>query len=203
MPELSRRKDGAKVNNSDKQSIRREYLRKRRDLKPDFRQAAAAAVHAALVKLPEVSQALHVGAYLSDGCEVDLAELLAWCLEHGKRVYVPRGSQGCAEYEMVEVRDLSRELVSGRYGLMEPSAEIPAAPAVARDGMVWLIPGVAFDRSGARLGRGKGIYDRLLKGETGPKIGVFYSVQEYRDLPKDSHDIPLDMAVTELEVIRY
>lgn len=192
------------MNNSDKLNIRREYLRKRRDLNPEFRQAADAAINAALAELPEISQALRVGAYLSDGCEADLTELLAWCLKHGKRIYVPRSRRdGGAEYEMAEIRDLSRELVAGRYGLMEPAAAVPATPAVARDGMAWLVPGVAFDRSGARLGRGKGIYDRLLRGETGPKIGVFYSIQEYPGLPKDSHDVPLDMTVTELEVIRY
>lgn len=192
------------MNNPDKQYMRREYLRVRRELEPEFRRMADAAINATLAKLPEVIQSERIGVYLSDGFEVDLAELLTGCLKDGKKVYVPRSyADNGAEYEMVEIRDLSRELVQGKYGLMEPSREVPATPAVARGGMTWLVPGVAFDRSGCRLGRGKGIYDRLLQGETGPKIGVFYSIQECRELPKDSHDVPLDMAVTELEVIRY
>lgn len=192
------------MNNPDKQYIRREYLRVRRELEPELRRMADAAINAALAELPEVMQARQIGTYLSDGFEADLKELLAWCLKNGKKVYVPRScANDGAEYEMVEIRDLSRELAEGKYGLMEPSLKIPATPVVARGGMTWLVPGVAFDRSGCRLGRGKGIYDRLLQGETGPKIGVFYSIQECRELPKDSHDVPLDMAVTELEVIRY
>ncbi len=192
------------MNIPDKKTIRRVCSFLRRELEPEVRKAADAAINASLADLPEVSGATHVGAYLSDGCEVDLGVLLAKCLADGKCIYVPRCcSDSGAEYEMVRIRDLSRELTVGRYGLLEPKCELPGVPADERRGMTWLIPGVAFDRSGTRLGRGKGIYDRLLQGETGSKIGVFYSVQECRELPAECHDMPLDMAVTELEVIRY
>jgi 5-formyltetrahydrofolate cyclo-ligase len=59
-----------------------------------------------------------------------------------------------------------------------------------------LVPGVAFDRSGRRLGRGKGFYDRLLAGVTGMKCGVAWDEQIVHELPAEPHDIAMDLMLT-------
>lgn len=186
----------------DKKSLRREYLDKRRKLAADFRQEADHSINSALAALPEVHKRQCIGAYISDGTEPNLAAFINKYLLDGKKVYLPRCcDDNGSEYEMVEIHDLTCDLTAGKYGLLEPASGISASECPS--GMAWLIPGVVFDRTGGRIGRGKGIYDRLLFNATGPKIGVFYSIQEYRSIPWEGHDIPLDMVVTEREIIRF
>lgn len=66
---------------------------------------------------------------------------------------------------------------------------------------LFIVPGVAFDREGYRLGRGKGYYDRLLKDVTAPKIGLAYSFQIVPRLPHNRYDIPMDIVVTESGIV--
>lgn len=66
---------------------------------------------------------------------------------------------------------------------------------------VIIVPGVAFDRKGRRLGRGKGFYDRLLQTAKATKIGVGYDFQLVDELPSEAHDVPMDMVITESTTI--
>lgn len=66
---------------------------------------------------------------------------------------------------------------------------------------VVVVPGVAFDRKGRRLGRGKGFYDRLLESSKVTKIGVGYDFQLIEELPAEAHDVPMDMVITEKTTI--
>lgn len=63
-----------------------------------------------------------------------------------------------------------------------------------------VVPGVAFDRRGGRLGRGKGYYDRLLSGTRATKIGVAYHFQLLDEIPVEAHDVPMDMIITDESV---
>ncbi len=72
----------------------------------------------------------------------------------------------------------------------------------AKLAMCFIVPGVAFDRSGHRLGRGGGYYDKLLSGVAAPKIALAFSFQLLTMLPCESHDIVMDIIVTEQEIIR-
>lgn len=64
-----------------------------------------------------------------------------------------------------------------------------------------VVPGIAFDRKGRRLGRGKGFYDRLLAGSKATKIGIGYEFQLVDEVPTESHDIPMDIVITEKTTI--
>jgi 5-formyltetrahydrofolate cyclo-ligase len=93
-------------------------------------------------------------------------------------------------------------LKAGTYGLLEPD---PAqAEAVRLEHCpVAIVPGVAFDRSGTRLGRGQGFYDRALLNFSGLKIGVCYSVQlANENFTREPHDVPVDIVVTEKSLLR-
>lgn len=89
------------------------------------------------------------------------------------------------------------ELTVGAYGISEPTTSAHALPQEA----VVIVPAVAFDRSGNRLGRGKGYYDRFLADNGVIKIGVALDFQLYNQLPTLPHDIAMDIVVTPSEVI--
>ena len=66
-----------------------------------------------------------------------------------------------------------------------------------------IVPGVAFDRNGNRLGRGKGFYDRLLAGSSALKVGICYPFQLIDDIPSESHDVRMDVIITDTEVLDF
>ena len=104
---------------------------------------------------------------------------------------------------MVEIKDLRNGLVPGKHGIMEPEQSLEETSEDVLDTLVWLVPGVVFDSNGSRLGRGKGVYDRLLSKCSGIRIGIFYQCQENTLIPAEAHDCPLDMIVTEAGVSRF
>ena len=126
--------------------------------------------------------------------EPDISLLLDDALASGKLLALPRFSAPTNAYEAVQVRDLARELVTGPFGVREPTADCPLAPMNRLD--LALVPGLGFDARGHRLGRGKGHYDHLLAGFTGMKIGVAFDFQIVTEVPAEPHDIVLDAVVT-------
>jgi 5-formyltetrahydrofolate cyclo-ligase len=186
-----------------KKDMRIKYLALRRSLEAEARELADASICTRLRELPELFSAQYVGAYVSDGTEPGLDAFLRWAGEQGKKIFLPRFSAAAEGYEMVETPDLEKDLVAGAYGIREPRPELPAVAGEFLKNLVWLVPGVAFDVTGARLGRGKGIYDRLLACGDGLKIGIFYQCQQDPEIPCDPHDHRLDMVVTETEVFRF
>jgi 5-formyltetrahydrofolate cyclo-ligase len=87
------------------------------------------------------------------------------------------------------------------WGILEPNPEKSEAVS-GEEARGILVPGLAFDRDGTRLGSGKGFYDIALNKFKGVKVGLAYSVQiSERALPREVHDIPMDFVITEDEVI--
>ena len=154
----------------EKAALRRELLA-RRDALPG-RAEKSRAIQSRVLALPEYQRARRVLLYLSKGSEVDTWPLLARALAQGKEVYAPR----CLERpgEMAFYRVSSREdLQAGAFGLLEP---IPGrCPPLERgQGDLCLVPGLAFDREGYRLGYGKGYYDRFLGSRPVEAVGVCF-----------------------------
>jgi 5-formyltetrahydrofolate cyclo-ligase len=94
-------------------------------------------------------------------------------------------------------------LIAGRFGTRAPAL---SAPIVEPD--LILVPLVAFDRSGARLGYGRGFYDRAIaalhaRGRRPPLVGLAFSVQEVPRIPREPHDVRLDLIVTETETLDF
>ena len=92
--------------------------------------------------------------------------------------------------------DISKGVEIGSFGIMEPTSTLPIEPSEI-DAIV--VPGVAFTREGARLGRGKGFYDKYLsrKGFRAHTIGVCYPCQVVDTIPSEEHDKMLDEVVWE------
>ncbi len=185
---------------SEKQLLRKEKLHARRSLEAKRRTLADHAILERLEALPEYRAAKVVAAYASDGTEPDLMPLLKRAVSEGKTVCLPRWRCDLC-YEMA-VADRELTLVEGKWKMPEPPPEAGTAPDSELKKALWLVPGVAFDENGGRLGRGKGIYDRLLERAAGTVAGIFYECQKTAALPLEPHDRPLDLVVTERAVYR-
>lgn len=92
----------------------------------------------------------------------------------------------------------SREWKRSTLGVQEPFGGEKLQPAEL-DG--FLVPGQAFSRRGERIGRGRGDFDRALEKSSGLKVGVCFDYQFFNELPRDDHDVPMDVVVTEKEII--
>jgi len=191
-------------NLSAKQKLRKEFLRHRSSLDPDYRKQADQAICVNLIQVPEIAAAKAVGAFITDGTEPDLSMFIEHAMQSGIKIYLPRFTHEVGHrYEMVEIKDLRNGLVPGKHGIMEPEQSLEETSEDVLDTLVWLVPGVVFDSNGSRLGRGKGVYDRLLSKCSGIRIGIFYQCQENTAIPVEAHDCPLDMIVTENGVKRF
>ncbi len=137
------------------------------------------------------------------GKEPDIRPFLRGFLAKGRTVFLPRFRKETSCYELVKISSLETDVAPGVYGILEPVPSLIGAqpPFHAPLQQVWLVPGIAFDRSGNRLGRGKGFYDRLLEGADGVKIGIAYDCQIADAIPSDFHDVSMDYVVTESQTI--
>ena len=150
--------------------------------------------------LPEIVSAGLIAMYCAFDQEVNLNQLTAEFLEQGKQVLLPRFNHATGSYEMVEIGNIDRDTAIGYFGIREPRSELhPRSHESLSENanMAWLIPGVAFDIHGNRLGRGAGYYDRLLRGLPGQRIGVAYDWQVIYQLPTAEHDQRMNVIVTE------
>ncbi len=178
---------------SPKAALRREFLARRNAL--PHREQLDQAIREAAVLLEAYRQADQVLFYLSGGSEPDTWALLDLALREGKKAFAPRCLDG--EGSMAFYRVASQEeLVPGRFGLWEPDpARCPLAGDVT--GALCLVPGLAFDREGFRLGYGKGYYDRFLAGHSVRTVGLCYGDLLVPRLPRGPYDRQVSCLVTE------
>ena len=123
---------------------------------------------------------------------------LDFLFESGKELFLPRYNKVAKAYEMCLVQ-CEEELQSGEYGIKEPGMQ--CRTALKNEIELWFIPGMAFSRSGHRLGRGAGFYDRLLEDENGLKTGVCTAQRILEYIPLENHDIKMDFVLTDKEII--
>ena len=181
----------------EKKELRRFFAEKRKSIPAEQRQSFDRAIRQNLRELPLFSQSTCVAAFCPLGAEPDLLPVLG-----EKRLFLPRFAEEQQAYELVEVTDLQKDLVTGRYKIAEPRPELEKADwDFVRAEVLFLVPAVAYDRRGVRLGRGGGFYDRMLCAVAKPPVGVVYSCQIGEGLPLCSHDVPVGWVVTESEVI--
>jgi 5-formyltetrahydrofolate cyclo-ligase len=156
-----------------------------------------------LLALPAVRHARALAAYAAMSVELSVDEVVTAKLHEGGTVLLPRYDAAARSYRMVAITNIEEDTVQGHYGIREPRPELPAEdPACLRSAdTVWLVPGLAFDPQGHRLGRGGGYYDRLLAGVLGPRIGVALDWQILPTVPSEAHDITMTMVVSQDRVL--
>lgn len=180
----------------EKARLRRELRAKNRALPPEYRAAADRAIRTHVLESPFYAAAETVFAYLGVGWEIETRPLLRQCLAEGKRLCLPLCT-GPHEMSLRLVSSLS-ELTPGAYGIPEPPPESPAlSPEEAE---LALIPCVAADRRGRRLGQGGGYYDAFLPRFPGTALLLCREAAVLPELPVEKHDFPLPFLVTETKI---
>lgn len=180
---------------ASKQQIRREIEAKRKALDAQWLRAASARIVKNLQSLKIFQSSETIALYMAIAGEVNLDSLFPKCRELGKLTCIPVFNSKTKLYEMAEITRETKCL-TGHYGIREP-----LSPTLFPMGNVDLVivPGVAFDRKGNRLGRGGGYYDRLLEGFSGASVAVAFKFQILPEIPLEQHDKPVDILVTETE----
>jgi 5-formyltetrahydrofolate cyclo-ligase len=178
---------------TDKATLREAMRRELRALSAAHRQSASAQLCQRLraESLWTNAKSLLLFAPLSD--EPDINPLLEDAWRSQRLVALPRYDAALGRYEAALVRH-REDLHRGKFGAFEPGAGCPALPLNPLD--LILVPGIAFDFGGRRLGRGKGFYDRLLAEVPGHKCGVAFDLQVVTGLPEESHDVRVDSILT-------
>ena len=181
---------------SDKNQLRRHFKAVRAGLLEGERRAIDAAIAGNVAGLPEFAEADGVFTYLSFGAEVDTRILIECAWTVGKAVALPRVVPGTRQMRWYAVDSLDC-LERSSFGVEEPPAD-PAREVTPRDfhTPVALVPGLAFDREGYRLGYG-GFYDTFLPTFPGTSMGLCRAAQLADHLPHEDYDMPVDEVVTE------
>ncbi|MEP7055554.1 MAG: 5-formyltetrahydrofolate cyclo-ligase [Actinomycetota bacterium] len=182
-----------------KRSLRERVLVGRAEVSAEDLALAGAMIAERLRGLPVVQSARIVAAYIGVGVEVPTGRLVDELLESGQTVLLPV-LEADRSLTWRPLSDRS-QLVPGRHGLLEPQGS-DSARALS-DAQVVVLPGLCYDRSGNRLGRGGGSYDRALKDlpRAVRTIGIALDCDIFDSVPVQLHDRPVQMIVTPTRVI--
>lgn len=177
----------------------RARIREARDAAdPRLRAEWSASITDLLLELVDAARPRAVLSYVAFGTEFDTTAFNAALLARGIDLILPRMDRPAKRLALFGVRDPALDLVAGVWGILEPDPArcAPAAPSVVD----WaLIPGLAFDVSGGRLGYGAGFYDRLLPQlpPKTPRVAAAFAGQIVDEVPREAHDLAVDRVVTE------
>ncbi|MFJ7769070.1 5-formyltetrahydrofolate cyclo-ligase [Streptomyces sp. NPDC097107] len=197
------------IGQPDKRTLRREFLAVRNGLTADDVREAADSLAARALAMPEVAQAHAVAAYVSVGAEPGTLTLLDALRARGVRVLLPAllpdNDLDWGEYAGEDSLAVVRH--GGRMALYEPAGRRLGPDAVTEADVV-LLPGLAVDGRGLRLGRGGGSYDRVLArldraGARPALLVLLYDSEVVALVPAEPHDRPVDAAVTPSGVRRF
>jgi len=180
-----------------KQALRARMRAERAALSAGEREAAGRAISGALLGLEAVLHARSVLTFASFGSEIPTTELVEGLHAAGKRVLLPFLAGGAMEAAVVEP---GAPMAASSYGALEPASRSPVDPSTID---VVIAPGLAFDRSGNRLGYGGAYFDRYLQRirPAAVRIGVGFAFQVVDEVPVAAHDERLDLVVTEAGVL--
>lgn len=180
----------------EKRALRQRIRQARDAIAPD--EAARAAQRAAALAMadPDVSQARTVALYAQVGTELSTLPLARALVTRDVVLAYPRVAGSGLEFFAAN----PERLVPGYMAIPEPP---PDAPPLSLDDIdVLVIPGLAFDAAGGRLGWGKGYYDRTLGSARGLRVGFAFACQVVSEVPRDASDITMDRVITEAGVTK-
>ncbi len=182
-----------------KSSLRGRMLGRRDVMDTWTRAALSRAIVRDIVETSVYRRSNTVMAYASFGSELQTDEFVRHVLDQGKILLLPKVNRQRELLEIYRVRDPVQDLRVGTWGIREPRPDRCARMEPHIIDFV-LVPGLAFDRRGRRLGYGGGFYDKLLADSLSPcawlVAGAFES-QMVEKVPVDEHDMPMDVVVTE------
>ncbi len=180
-----------------KSELRKYYLELRRSV--DGKNKKDNAICSSVLCSDMYKSAENVFCYCALKDEVDTALILKKTVEAGKRLALPRcdDAQGNMSFYFI---DSEKQLAKGSFGIMEPNPEV-CEKAADFSGGLCIVPGVAFDENGFRLGYGKGYYDKFLIKSALFSVGLCYNICLCGSLPHEKHDVNVDCVATESGII--
>ncbi|MDO8262649.1 MAG: 5-formyltetrahydrofolate cyclo-ligase [Gallionella sp.] len=206
-----------------KQTIRKTILAQREQLPADIRAAHNSAITEQLLQLPEYRQASAVLGYMNFGTEFSSDLWVEMALADGKRLALPKVNHHTNQLDLYWVEDLESQLAAGLWGIREPVVERCERLDGLNEVEFVLLPGVAFTRDGARLGYGRGFYDKLLMKQLAIRLGeqttlakslvmanmtqrpvlaaAAFSLQIVEIIPQEPTDVKVEWIITEQETI--
>ena len=155
-----------------------------------------------VLDLPCLHSSSNIMIYLDFNHEVQTENLILNLLNLNKNVIAPITIKSEKKLLTHKISNLQSDIVVGAYGIREPNKATPLVPLDSIDAII--VPAVAYDTNGYRLGYGGGFYDRFLD-KLNPnciKIGVAFELQVFDDVPKEPHDAKLDYIITESRIIK-
>ncbi|MBW2993077.1 5-formyltetrahydrofolate cyclo-ligase [Candidatus Woesearchaeota archaeon] len=176
-----------------KESIKKNILEARNSLSLKQIKEKSRIIKKNLLDMEQFQNADVIHCYISKESEVSTHDLISGL---GKTWIIPCLQNNCLESCRFNG---FQNLKKGSFGILEPK-KIERFPE-ERIKMV-LVPGIAFDTRGYRLGYGKGYYDRFLKNSNAVKIGLAYDFQIVNNVPEEKHDVKVDCIITEKRIIR-
>lgn len=179
-----------------KTTLRRRIHVLRNKLDARQRSSAETSIAEHLLAIPELRAATTVLSYTPIRGEVDISPAITHLREDGVTIALPRVEDNGAL--SARIHFVGQPLVPGAFGVPEPTSDSIGWDRVDAA----LVPGLAFDRQGNRLGYGGGFFDRALANYAGLKIGIAFECQLLDHVPAEPHDIAMDLVVTESGVLR-
>ncbi|MEQ1518671.1 MAG: 5-formyltetrahydrofolate cyclo-ligase [Usitatibacteraceae bacterium] len=185
---------------AQKRQLRDSVLALRDAMAPDARAAASQAILQRVVALPEYTKAKTVLTYMGFGTEIETQWFFERVIADGKIAVLPRVDRANQSLILHSART-EAELMTSKWGIREPKTDAPVVSIATVDFV--LMPGVAFDRTGNRLGYGRGYYDKLVAAANPAlaRVAAGYGCQIVDRVPVDFHDQKVHRIITENEMI--
>jgi 5-formyltetrahydrofolate cyclo-ligase len=181
-----------------KQTIRQRIEQQRRNLPKEWIAARSAEIITRVTSLPEFQMARTVHTYVAWRSEVDNHALIKEMLQGDRRVVVPVVDLATRTLRHSQIEQFE-DLASGTFGILEPPPERVQPVPISEIDLI-IVPGIAFDRSGNRIGFGGGYYDDFLRQTRAVKIGLCFQFQVIDQIPTRVQDERVDILVTEKRV---
>ncbi|MGM9629239.1 5-formyltetrahydrofolate cyclo-ligase [Butyricicoccus sp.] len=182
----------------DKASLRRELLRQRKQTTSAEKAATDRAITENVLQSEPYRRSRTLFVYYSTADEIDTHAIIADALQRGKRVCLPK----CLPGHIMQPRAITSEgdLTEETFGIPEPGAHCTAVPPDEID--LCLVPALACDKTGARLGYGGGFYDRFLPQTSACRMALCAQARLLEQVPAEPHDIRCGCIITEQEVVQ-
>ncbi len=183
----------------DRAALRQRMLRQRLAMSTEERTRANTAIQELILGTwrPQWRTSL---LYINRPEEVATIPLILHLLDKGHRVCVPAFDRDRRLYYPSEIKDFERDLDTGKLGILEPT-DLACRPVPSDELDAIILPGLAFDRSGNRLGYGYGYFDRLCEGTRAFKTALAFGFQVVNEIEATAGDVPVDRIITDQELI--
>lgn len=189
---------------NEKKALRKEILTKRKNIDTAEKEEMDKKILDRFFESKYYKEAKKIFIYISYDSEIDTIKIIDKAFKDGKKIYVPRTEFESRLMDAVEITSFDN-LIKSSYGILEPSINTPYINPNELDLIV--VPGVAFDKKGGRMGYGAGFYDRYFKKinknniEKITKLALAYDFQVLEEVPMSAQDVPVDYIITEKEFI--